>query len=315
MTIHLSPHFKKSFLHTCHEKTANRKKVEEARVEAAKAGLGSKISPASAAMAAGATTGAISTAIEGASTHLMDLREARSGKMKRSYKNLLKTLKPGDIIYSGYGSQDSGALRLGKRDLPIRTSHGVQALMGSQNYHGMIYLGGGRIAQAEGPDSPLSIRNLKSEAKRQRLKVYRPTGASAKEVQDAIDYAKKSRGTRYKSAPEIGKMVAHRTLNPMGGPRTCRKEKGGIVCNTLVNKAYPNQMTQAYAGHNELRRTRGMEFVGGIDKLKPSRKDAFISKAVSPAIRSARFAIPAAAVAGVGTAAYRGLRGKKEEAR
>lgn len=259
-----------------------------------------QLDPFDIGLGVGATTAAGATAADSAKNYLRDKAEEKSGKMVGTYKSLKAKLKPGDILYSGYNPKDSFDVMLSKNvKLPLKVSQMVQMATGNKNYHGMIYLGNGLIAQAEGEGMPLAIRKLKDQAKRQRIKAYRPTGATQKEIKSAIDYAKKVKGTRYKTPLETFQQGLNMIFNPTMGPKTCRKTDKGIVCNTLVTKAYPKQFKRENMSINQVRGKKGVEFVGGIDRIKKSpMSDKVINRIVNPALKSLKWAIPAAAVAG-----------------
>ena len=259
-----------------------------------------QLDPFDIGLGVGATTAAGATAVESAKNYVIDRAEDKSRDMVGTYQKFKAKLKPGDIIYSGYNPKDSFDVMLGKNlKFPLKVSQMVQIATGNKNYHGMIYLGNGLIAQAEGDGMPLAIRKLKDQMKGQRVKAYRPTAATQKEVQSAINYAKKVKGTRYKNPMETFRQGLNMVFNPTMGPKTCRKTKNGIVCNTLVTKAYPKQFPRENMSINQVRGKKGVEFVAGMDRIKKSPvSDKVINRLVNPALKSLKWAIPAAAVAG-----------------
>lgn len=249
--------------------------------------------------------------LDSARNALKDVAEEKN--KTNSYSKLLKSLKPGDILYTGYNPHLSGNINapvIGKGGiLPLKTSQLVQMGTGNKNYHGMIYLGNGLIAQAEGENQPLAVRKLKNEISGQRLKAYRPKGATKAEIDSAVNYAKKMVGTRYKTPTEFLSQGARMLLDPTGGPKTCRKGKNGIVCNTLVTKAYNKRFPKEYMSINEVRNSGQVQHIKTYDRLKKSPvSDRVINRVLFPLAKNLKWALPGAALGYLANS----LRAKKE---
>ncbi len=253
------------------------------------------------ALAVGSGVAATGAVAQSFSDSMKDRVESKV-KSSRSLKDFSKKLKKGDVIYSGYNPKDSFSVMLGKKKLPLKVSQMVQMATGNPNYHGMVYLGKGLVGQAEGEGMPLAIRKLHSQGKGQRMKAYRPK-ASKKEIDSAVNYVKKVKGTRYKNIKETATQGAEMLFRPGMGPKTCRKTKGGIVCNTLVTKAYPKQFKRENMSVNQVRKTKGTKFIGSYGKISKSPiADKVINKVIHPTLKNLKWGL------GAGALAYGGMK-------
>lgn len=265
------------------------------------------------AIAAGVgTTGALAAKHSIGET-IAENKMERAAPNSRAYKDFQKKLKPGDIIMSRFPVSESDKITIpiaGKnRDIPMSIASLVKGSKGGTNYHGMMYLGNGMVAQAVGQGEKLEITRLKGETKGQQMRAYRPEGAKKREVQKAVNFARKAKGTPYESNAQLLRHGASHLFGA-GGPKTGKCKvgpKGNLSCTTLVTEAYPKQFKKRFASPTDIITTKGIKPVGGYGRAKAvSTGEKVLSKVLYPTARKAKWGALA------GGAAY-GLSKLKEK--
>lgn len=264
-----------------------------------------------AAVGAG-TTGALAAG-SSIKEYAKDVMENRSVKASRTIEHLKKQMRPGDIVLSGASLKNQDLINLKGVKLPVRIGELVQLLSGSHHYHGAVYGGKNKLYQAYGVGhkfGPSDLEYMKGD----RMKVYRPTGASKREVTDAVKYVKQTarRHAPYKNELELVGQGARYLLDPTGGPGVCRKAGDKIVCNTAVTKAYPKQFKKELMMPNEIRNTKGMKLVARYGRAaEPTLREKVWTRAVSPVLRNAKWGLMAGAAAYGGKKIYDAVTDKK----
>lgn len=273
-------------------------------------------------LAAGATTGA---GVVGANIFKENiqnkLHENRYKHIRgsRSYSDFLKKLKPGDILYTRTPIKYSANAidmedlpknfqkRLSKSNIakgiknivqkrgimPLKESEAIQLFSGKPFSHAAIYTGKGNIVEAAGASQGVKGGKLKNVSKAHTVHVYRPkSGANS-----AVRFAEKQRGGKYTDVGTVLKDVAKSTFVPGGAGKTCRKiPNKGVVCQTLVTKAYPKTFKKELVPMREMQQNKGTQLIAKYIKGgKISGREKFISRFLSPAIRSMKYAVPVAA--------------------
>lgn len=267
-----------------HDKRLARKRSDDDGLQALAAGLG--------------VTGGLSGG-DALREYSRDALEEKSVKRSRSYADLFKKLQPGDVAFTRYPSKLSPNMNIAGVDVPIRAKDVVQIGTGSPYYHGELYLGGGKVAQAGGTEVPYNVNNTFHDWSGQDVKVYRPTKASAAERKAALKFAQDARGTPYTTFPETVKQGIANFLgiSPSSKGGKCRIGPGGALnCTTSVTSAYPEQFKKLYMTPDEMRAVEGMELVGRYGRAgKLSPYEHLITRAMYPALKNAKWGLLAGA--------------------
>jgi cell wall-associated NlpC family hydrolase len=222
-------------------------------------------------------------------------------KKSRAYADLLKKMEPGDVVFTRYASKESPNVELDKfGELPVRAKDLVQVSTGSPTYHGQLYLGGGKVGQAQGGAHTYDVNKTYDDWSGQDVKVYRPTKAAAAERKAALKFVQDARGTPYTSVPETVKqaLANFAGVSPSSEGGGCRiGPKGGINCTTSITSAYPKQFPKLYMTPDEMRAVEGMELVGRYGRAgKLTPYEHLISRALHPALKNLKWG----ALAGLG---------------
>jgi len=271
---------------------------------------------------AAGTTGALA-ATKALKEEIVDRVENAKVRKTRSIKDLKKKLKPGDILFTRYDPKHSPDWDFdvpknlqkyvkGKKNikLPIKASEFVQfGAGGSTHYHGALYVGGGRALEAEGQAYKSKINSLKEVVKGNDVKVYRVTNQPKSEITKGVNWAKKQKGVRYGTMPELLRHGAGHLFG-RGGPKSCRTPKGKgkpIVCTTTITKAHPKTFKREYMSPDEMRAKKGVKLVARFGRTPPTRvKSKILQRVVYPVLKKGKWGALA------GAATYLGAKGKKK---
>jgi hypothetical protein len=253
-----------------------------------------RISP----LAAGAATGTGVTGYHLARTHLMDRAEDRAVKHTGYWDQLQKKMQPGDIVFTRAHNKNTNKVSVGGGKMPFSVKSLVQGMTGSQNYHGGVYLGGGRIGQAFGEGTKNNTSWMIGEMPDQDVKIYRPTAASAAERKRAVKFVERARGTPY---PKIGPLAAQGAgalLGVGGSSKNCKVgPEGHLSCTTTVTHAYPDQFKRYNMTPEEMRRVKGMKLVARHRGLRATGLSDRLLPKVLPVVRGLKWGVGAAAAA------------------
>lgn len=250
-----------------------------------------------AAIVGAGTTGALA-AVDSAGNIIRDIREERAVPSAKSYAEFKKQLKPGDIMFSRYKLKESPEFEVMGKKLPFTVSQAVQAGHGSPHYHGLVYTGRGRGVEAVGLGDVAESAGLKKNIRGQSVKVYRPEGASAKEVRRAVRFAERAKGTPYKGWGGLAAQALGTVAGVSPASKNCKVgPNGALVCTTLPAAAYPKQFPKEYMTPNEMRKTKGMKLVARYGKPQQALSEKILNRVVSPLIHKARYGLGAAGLA------------------
>lgn len=264
------------------------------------------------AKSVGALTGAAVTG--GLATHesihnlIVDELENKSMKPTKNFNTFQNKLKPGDIVFS--------RLPLSKLEpvhpaLPVKSEEAIALLHGSPFQHAVIYRGKGDMYEASGVGN-VRKKNMKSELDECELKAYRQTRATKKEIREALDFAHKARGAKYKSPMQVAKYTVGRLtgLGPSSETAAKNIHEMGATCTGLVAEAFPRHFKKDYMGFNEIRNTKGMKLIaryGNPKKILP--REHFTIRVLSPLLNNLKAGVGAGVVAAAG---YKGWQKYKE---
>lgn len=229
---------------------------------------------------------AAGAALYGGHDYLLDQREKKLPNRK-TYAELKKQLKPGDILISGGVPKHSDPMYLSAkipqkiwdriptfglpRDVHDPRKTTISSLLsgvgGGSKYHAAIYLGKGRVGHMSGD---AYNHSLKDAFHTQNVAAYRFKDSTKRERESAVNYVrgvikKKTPYSLIKAAPQ----VLTNLVSPVGR-KACRSRKGSQVCNTLPTRAYDKrrftwQGEHTYSG--DLRKAKNL--------VPVARKDAF----------------------------------------
>ena len=251
----------------------------------------------------GATAAGVGAGVTGLGAAGMSLgnirRDIQDRKVKktRSLKDFHKKLQPGDILFVRGPKkfvEERVKLPSGKT-APVTNADLAQLIHGDPYYHASIYRGKGDLSEAIGLGEKAQGGKL-HRYRGQSVKAYRPTGASTKEVQEAIDYASKVRGTKYPTTKELVSFGAQSALGVGKGSQCARKGGGPVVCTGVATRAYPEQFKRETMGPADMRRVKGMELVGRYGNTNPRLgvKEKVISRIIHPTLRNLKWGLGAA---------------------
>lgn len=234
----------------------------------------------------------------------------------KSYAQLKKKLKPGDIIIAGSTARHSGGVTveslpkpiqkiykrmgLGKSHKILSNSSLLNTVGAGSKYHGGIYAGKGRIIHMTTDEGAVSER-LEQALSGQNFSAWRPSGkGSSAEMKSAVNFAKKSVKNKvpYESALEYMKEPLVNLTVPNVARKACRDTSKGMVCHTLPVMAYNkrkfSQGRRTYSG--DIRRNQSFKPVARRDviKLPASVK---MRGMIGQIGRGAAYALPGAGIA------------------
>jgi hypothetical protein len=254
-------------------------------------------------LAAAGLTGA---GVAGAYTGVDALRQANVEQLEEAAK---------DVILTRMNSKDAERIY-------TKVPKFLQGLMGADRFYWPInqqdraVLGGGSIMPhgtlAVSPKKYLEIgykrrgilRNLQTMLDEPDVRVYRPQGALAEQIPEAVEWGK---NVATKSTyPREGPLMAQSAKNMLFGlaPKACRNFHGNLVCTESFTHAYPSEFSSALASPEEVRRNPNFKLVARYNPGSSvvTGKEKALARGVSPFVRSLKWALPAAGLVGLGTA-------------
>jgi uncharacterized protein YciI len=247
----------------------------------------------------------------------------------RGHKDFLKKLKRGDLLVAGSTPAHSGAVTLGDLPKPIANlgkkfgmkgskkvltnSTMLTSIGGGGKYHGLIYLGKGKVGHMTS-DEGAAIEPLSLAAEKQNLAAYRlKKGKGHGQASRAAKFAEssKKKKVQYQSTLETMKEPLSNIAIPKPfGEKACRNTKKGMVCHTLPAMAYDKQKfsqgRRTYSG--DLRRNMNFEPVARKETIKIPMS-VKTRGMLGQASKGLKYALPAAALA----TAAKYLKNKKQE--
>lgn len=256
-------------------------------------------------------------------------RREKKVKNTRSEKHFIRKLKRGDILIAGSTPKHSGHVTVADLPAPIanvakklgaKGKHEVisnstmlTAIGGGGKYHGMIYLGKGKVGHMS-TDMGARVEHLRDAGERQNLAAYRlKKGKDKGQAESAARFAEraKKKKVQYQKLTEtIKEPLSNAFIPKPGGQRACRDTSKGMVCHTLPAMAYHKQKfsqgRRTYSG--DLRRNLNFEPVARRDTIKIT-KAMKARNLLGQASKGLKYAVPGAAIA----SAVKYLKNKKQE--
>lgn len=258
----------------------------------------------------GAVTGGLAVR-EARHNILRDIKEEARVPRSKNIREFVKKLLPGDIIFSRVALKDHPNIM---KIIPAKWIETVQLLHGSKFNHSMLHTGGGHIIESPGPDKSVKSTTIAKEKKLTEFKAYRNTKFTKEEIADGLEFARKAKGTPYKSSPKLVEYFGEKVLGVGRSSATAAKNigpEGNIVCTSLITGAFPKRFKKEYMGFNEIRDTPGMKLVARFGREKPTvLREKIILRGLSPTLHNLKWGVGA----GLGAAAlYKGVEAIREK--
>lgn len=228
----------------------------------------------------------------------------------KNWKDFANKLKPGDILASTPIKSSDRAIK----QIPITLKDSLTYFGESPQTHSSLYLGKGKLFEIAGSEYKASQSDAKVQLSRgENVIAYRPTTKGGKplsteETRKAIARAKSLSGAKYETSMDTAKRVA-RMATGTGG-KSCSIGKGGrIVCTDVIAKAYPKHIPDRHTALGKIERSKQMQPVASLIRKMPTARTKFIHNVLRPAVRGAKWALPAYGAA----KAIEYVKGKKNE--
>ena len=239
---------------------------------------------------------------------LQDIGEERAVPKTNSWREYLKKLQPGDVIFSReFGKDDRGKAHI---------YDALAAAKGDNFVHPTVYRGGGMISEAGGADVPAKARARMSASHYPlEQRAYRFKNIADPEKARAFQFLDEMAGTPYKSATD----TALHGLGHLAGvqvPTTgkaCRVGKDGVVCSELVAEAFPKRFKDRLMSPIDMRHHPDMEMVARYGhSVDVPLGERVLARGVYPVLRNLKWGLGAGALgyAGLSLADYFKQRGQ-----
>lgn len=275
----------------------------EKRAQSTAAGSDSSPSP----LAVGAGTSAAYLAAHNARRSLQDFREGRI-QADKSVGSFQSKLKPGDVFLSRSPRKNYDNLKFrvggGKPSkLPLKAVDAYRLGAGDIYHHAGVYLGNGKVIHTGGQGDDTYIQKLHEAVKGDDVKVYR-FAKGEKEQQAAAGRARKLKGLKYHTDKTLASYPLKTSLGlgATPNPGACVRKGERILCTNVATRAHPNIFSKQDVSHADIRANRKGSMVARFNQAgKPQAIEHLVPRVVWPAIRSLRYAVPAAALAYAGS--------------
>jgi len=269
-----------------------------------------------AAQVGAATTGAL-TAHGVASDVLRENKDFKRVKSSKSTADLVKKMKPGDIVFSRFveprHTKDKELLQKLKRLKGVLAVGG-----GAEHYHASLYVGRGNTMEHPGQIHRAGIHSAHAQLGRGHNSiVFRPK-VSKRVKEQAVSRARQLKGRAYGTNMEIFQKGVRNLLNPMAGvgKRRAKTLKGNVLCTDVITHAYPSLFPDKDSTINQMSRHPKMEMVARLtkNKSKPKGWESVLAKGVHPILKNLKWGVGAGLLTAGGLKVKQSLgKGKKEE--
>lgn len=230
------------------------------------------------------------------------IREQSLQVKHTSHRSFVRSLKPGDILVQGYGRYRSGDLGIPNpvggqgsliKGVKVKTSDAVQAFHGYPELHAGVYVGKGKFVHSTGHGDKVRKGNIGDLTSRSNVVAIRPKTSSQKRAR-AAEYATQQIGKPYtpKSHKNIVKELVG--LKTKYDPN-CKD----FVCTSLPMQAYHDKAKSMYEHPYEMVHRGQAKIVSSHNTARLGATENIASTHIHPIVSSLKYAVPAAAMAGI----------------
>jgi hypothetical protein len=167
----------------------------------------------------------------------------------------------------------------------------MMAAKGDPFYHSSIYMGKGKLADAYDFEKGISNDTPLFGDVAEGVRAYRPKSGQ----KEALDYARKMKGTAYGSDEEILRHGFEHLLGNGKKSGVCGPD--GQVCTQFVANAYPELFPDQYASPATMRHAKDLELIARYEPIQVAKREKILSRLVYPLLKNAKYGLGAGALA------------------